>query len=78
MGIHKLTKLTTTWTWEKLPPSSYSILYAWLQGLHPNVILSKDSQVKSFEILEIRTLATLEAHKFLCKPLIEVELKAKL
>ncbi len=31
-----------------LPP--YSILYVWPWGLHPNVILSKDSQVGNPEI----------------------------
>jgi hypothetical protein len=40
--------------------------------LHPNVILSQGSQVKSPKIPKIGTFATLEAHKFLGKPLIEV------
>jgi hypothetical protein len=39
---------------------------------------SWDSQVQSLEILEIRALGTLEAHNFLCKPLIKVKSKAKL
>ncbi len=45
MGEHGLTKFTTTRTWgsHHLPP--YSILYAWPWGQHPNVILSRDSQV---------------------------------
>jgi hypothetical protein len=30
------------------------------------------------EIPKVRTLATLEAHNFVCKPLIEMILKAKL
>jgi hypothetical protein len=34
-------------------------------GLHPNVILSRDSQVGSTEIPKIGTLKTLEAHNFL-------------
>ncbi len=59
-----------------LPP--YSIFYAWPWDLHPNVILSWDSQVGSFEILEIGTLAILEAHNFLFKPLIEVRYEVKL
>jgi hypothetical protein len=37
-----------------------------------------DSQVGSPEISKIGTLATLEAHNFLFKPLIEVRCKAKL
>jgi hypothetical protein len=56
----------------------YSIIYAWPWGLHPNVILSRDSQVKSPEIPKIGTLTTLETHNFLCKPLIEVRSIAKL
>jgi hypothetical protein len=39
-------------------------------GLHPNVILFRDSQVESPEILEIVTPMILEAHNFLCKYLI--------
>jgi hypothetical protein len=38
----------------------------------------RDSQVESPKILEIRTFAALEAHKFLCIPLIEVKSKEKL
>jgi len=53
-------------------------LYAWPQGLHPNVILSRDSQVANFEILKIRTSTTLEAHNFFYKPPIEVRSKTKL
>jgi hypothetical protein len=59
-----------------LPP--YSIFYAWSGGLHPNVILSRDSQVGNLEILEIGIPVTLEAYNFFCKPLIEVRAKAKL
>ncbi len=45
----------------------------------PNIwVLSQDSQVGSPEILEIGTFTTLEAHNFLCIPLIEVRFKAKL
>jgi hypothetical protein len=58
-----------------LPP--YSILYVWPQGQHPNVILFRDSQVGSFEIPKIKTLATLEAHKFLCRPPIKMRYVAK-
>jgi len=59
-------------------PPPYSILCAWPWGLHPNVILSWDSQLWSPEIPEIVTFTTLEAHNFLCKPLIEVRSKIKL
>jgi hypothetical protein len=61
---------------DHLPP--YSILYAWPRGLHPNVILSHDSQIGGLEILEIGSLATLEAHNSLCRPPVEVRSKAKL
>jgi hypothetical protein len=43
---------------------SYSILYAWPQGLHPNVILSRDSQVGSPKIPKIGTPVTLETYNF--------------
>jgi hypothetical protein len=56
----------------------YNILYNWQWGLHPNVILSWDSQVGSPEVLEIGTLTTLEAYKFLCRPPIEVRSNKKL
>jgi hypothetical protein len=56
----------------------YSILYDWPHGLHPNVILFRDSQAESPKIPKIGTFATLEAHNFLCRPLIEVRFKEKL
>ncbi len=59
-----------------LPP--YNILYTWPQGQHPNVILSRDSQVGNPKIPEIKTPTALEANNFLCKPLIEVRYKEKL
>jgi len=43
----------------------YIIFYAWPHGLHPNVILSWDSQGGSFEIPEIGIPIILEAHNFL-------------
>jgi hypothetical protein len=41
-------------------------------GATPKWCFSWDSQVKSFVILEIRTLAILDTHNFLCRPPIEV------
>ncbi len=70
-GKYRHTRFTMAQTRGKPPPSPYSILYAWPWGLHPNVILSRDSQVGSPEILEIGTFATLQAPNFLCKPTIE-------
>jgi hypothetical protein len=56
----------------------YSILCAWPWGLQPYVILSRDSQVGSPKILEIKTPATLETHNFMFKPLIETKYEVKL
>ncbi len=65
--IHGLTKLTIARTWgsHHLPP--YNILCDQPLGLHPNVILSRDSQVGNLEIPQIGI------HGFLCKPPIEVK-----
>ncbi len=62
----------------KIHHGPYNILCAWPHGMHPNVILYRDSQVGRPEILEIRTPTTLEAHNLLCKPSIEVRFKTKL
>jgi hypothetical protein len=40
-------------------------------GLHPNVILFRNSQVESPKIIEIVTPTILEAHNLLCKSLID-------
>jgi len=56
----------------------YSILNSWPWGLHPKVILCRDSQVESPKILKIETLTTLEGHNFFFKPLIEVKVKENL
>jgi hypothetical protein len=76
--MSRFTRLTTPQIWgsQNLPP--YSILCVWPQGLHPNVILSWDSQVGSPKIFEIGTPTTLEGHNFLCRPWIEVRFQAKL
>ncbi len=58
--------------------SFYNILCAWPWGLQPNVILSWNFQVESPKIPKIWISTTLEAHNFLCKPLIEVRSKVKL
>jgi hypothetical protein len=42
-------------------------------GLHPNFILSQDSQAKSLGIPKIGILSILEGHNFMCIPLIEVK-----
>ncbi len=78
MGKHEFTKVTMTRTWgnHHLPP--YSILYAWPKSMHPNAILSRNSQVGSPEIFEIETFATLKAHNFLSEPSIEASSKATL
>jgi hypothetical protein len=75
-SIHGFIRLITAWTSGKPPP--YNIICVWPQGLHPNVILFRDSQVGSPEILKIGTIAILEAYNILCKPSIKVRSKAKL
>ncbi len=60
----------------QLPP--YSILCDQPLGLHPNVILSRDTQVESFKISKFGTFGTLEGHNFLCRSSIEVRSQAKL
>jgi hypothetical protein len=52
----------------------YSIICVWQWALHPNVILSKDSQVETFKIPKMGTLATLEAHNFLCIKIFQLPL----
>jgi hypothetical protein len=46
--------------------------------MHPNVILSRGSQVRSLEIFEIGTPVTLEVDNFLCRPPIEIRFEEKL
>ncbi len=78
-NIHKLTRFIIVHIWggsHHLPP--YSILYDQPRGLHPNVILFRDSQVGNPKILKIGTISTLEGHNFFFKPVIEVMLKEKL
>ncbi len=81
MGIFEFTRLirlTTTQTWEKPPPSLYSIFCAWPRGVHPNVILSRESQVENPQNFKFEILVSLKAHNFLCSPPIEARSKAKL
>ncbi len=74
-GKHGFKKLTTTRIWGRNHLPLYSILCAQPQDQHPNVILSWDESLK---ILKIETPTTLDTHKFVCKPPIEVSIKAKL
>ncbi len=60
------------------PPSPLQYFLCLVIGLHPNAILSQDSQLGSPKILEIRTPATLEAHDVLFRTPIEVRYEAKL
>jgi hypothetical protein len=55
-GKHRLTRLTTTWTWGKPPPSPYSRLCAYPWDKHSNVILSWDSQVEVMKFPYVRFL----------------------
>jgi len=58
-----------------LPP--YSILCVWPQDQHPNVIILGLPN-GSPKIPTIRSLATLGAHNFACRPPIEMRYEAKL
>jgi hypothetical protein len=59
-----------------LPP--YSIICVWPWALHSNVILCRNSQIGNPKIPKMGTLATLEAHNFVCRPSIEVGSQSKL
>jgi hypothetical protein len=63
-SIYGLIRFTMPRTWGKPPPSPLKYSLYLSIGLHPNVILSQDSQVMSLEIFKIRTFATLKAHNF--------------
>ncbi len=77
MGKLKFTRFTMTRTWGKLTPSL--ILFSMISHVgYIQMSFFQDSQVKSLEIPEIETLATLKAHNFLCKHSIEVRCKTKL
>ncbi len=54
----------------------YSLCLA--MGVAPKCHFVSRLLAGSLEILKIETPVTLEAHNFLCKPLIEVRFKAKL
>jgi hypothetical protein len=77
-GIHVLTRLTTAQTWGKPSPSPLSYFLLLTPGAVPKCYYSWDSQVRSPEFFKIKTAATLEAHNFLCRPLIEVRFTTKL
>jgi hypothetical protein len=48
------------------------------KGPHPNVILSRDSQVESLKVFKIGIPSTLERHNFLCRPSTEMRSEEKL
>ncbi len=80
---HGLTRLTTTQTWGKPPPSPLSIFCAWPRNQHPNVILSWDSQMGILKFPKLglmipATPVTSGAHNFVCKPPIEMRSQSKL
>ncbi len=78
MGKHRLTRFTTARIWGNPPPSPLYYSFCLAMGPTPKHHFVPGLPSWSPEILEIGTLAILEAHNFVCTPLIEVRIKAKL
>jgi hypothetical protein len=78
MGKHGFTRLTTARTWGKPPPSPLQYFFCLATGPAPKCHLVLGLPSGSLEIPKIKTPLTLEAHNFVCKPLIEVRFEAKL
>jgi hypothetical protein len=76
--LTRLIRLTMAQTWGKPPPSPLYYTLCLATGLAPKCHFVLGLPSGSFEIPKIGTFATLEAHNFVCKPLIEVRSKAKL
>jgi hypothetical protein len=78
-GKHKLTRFNTLQTWGEAPPPS-PLEYSLCLAMGPTRKCHFVSGLPSWsrEIPKIGTLTTLEAHNFVCKPLIKVRSKTKL
>jgi hypothetical protein len=74
MGKHELTRFTKARTWGKPPPSPLYYTLRLATGLTPKCHFVPGFQSGSPEILKIGSLATLEAHNFVCRPPIEAKL----
>ncbi len=75
---HELTRLTTTQTWGKPPPSPLILYY--VHGHETNTQMSFCPGTPKWEshIPKIGTFTTLGTHNFVWKPSIEVKFKAEL
>ncbi len=77
-GKLRLTRLTTARTWGKPPPSPLQYTLCLATGPAPKCHFVPRLPSGSPEISTTKTPATLGAHNFTCKPLIEMRSKAKL
>jgi hypothetical protein len=75
---HRLTRLTMARTWGKPPPSRLQYILYLATRPTPKCHFVPGLPSGNLEIPKIRTLKTLEAHNFACKPPIEMRSKAKL
>ncbi len=62
----------------KPPPSPLQYILCLATGPAPKCCFVPGLPSESPEILKVGTLATLEAHNFVCRPLIEMKFKSKL
>ncbi len=62
----------------KPPPSPLQYILCLATGPAPKCRFVPGLPSESLEILKVGTLATLEAHNFVCRPLIEMKFKSKL
>jgi len=74
-GKQGFTRLTTVRTWGKPPPSPLYYTMCLVMGLAPKCYFVLGLSSGSLAIPTVGTLATLEAHNFVCKPLIEMGFK---
>jgi len=78
MNKHKLTRLTTTQTWGKPPLSPLLYTLCLTIELTPKCHFVLGLSNGSPEIPKVGTPITLEAHNFVCNPLIEMRSQTKL
>ncbi len=77
MSKYRPTRLTTTQTWGKPPPSPLQYFLCLATGPTPKCHFVPRLSRWSLAIPKIGTFATLEAHNFVCKPPIEMKSKTK-
>ncbi len=77
-GKHELTRLTTTQTWGKPPPSPLYYTMCMAMGLAPKCHFVPKFPSGNLKISKLGTSATLGAHNFVYTPPIEVRSKEML